>query len=131
MAANAGLQSLRKRTHDKVSSTFSLDFSLEHFPNHGSEVELPLNVVVLLVKESEAGIQRCYDSWGLWDEVTERRELQRRNSDSFLIILLGSLAESQARQDSARLRPTRGQQLGSQMLKRFQRSSTAAKMAEF
>lgn len=33
----AGLQSLRKSMHNKAGSTFSLDFSLKHFPNNGPE----------------------------------------------------------------------------------------------
>lgn len=48
MAADAELQPLRKKVPTKVSSAFSLDFSLEHFPNHNLGVVPKLKTVVLL-----------------------------------------------------------------------------------
>lgn len=55
------------------------------------------------MEESWTGAQGGFDSWGLWNKGTEKRELQRRNPDIILEIPLGSSAESQARKRSARL----------------------------
>lgn len=128
MAAHAGLQSLSKRVHDKVSSIFSLDFSWETFLNYAPGKQIPSWTWWSCWVESETGVevQGCSNIWDLWGKVTGKREMQRRNPDTILenSWVLGWILNGAAWCKT--LRPCREQPWGGQLLKR---SHTATKMA--
>ena len=41
---------------------------------------------MVLLSETRDWGQGCYDSWGVWDKVAERSELQRKSPDTVLEI---------------------------------------------
>ena len=44
---------------------------------------------MVLLSETRDWGQGCYDSWGVWDKVADRSELQRRSPDTVLEMPLG------------------------------------------